>query len=408
GMDIKGKARASASDVDFVGPTPNNTPVQPAPIATRVVSERPSVSGIAEEGEDDEGVEMGAASAGAGLTGLSGDLFAGNQRLVNMLQGKLGTLLGRSSGYVEGLPAPIRRRINGLKYLQTKHTELECEFHKEILELEKKYLALYRPLYEKRADIVHGKLEPTDEEVAAGKSDAEDEEADEAEEEEEDDNTPVEAGIPEFWLTALKNHAGLCELITESDEEPLQSLRDIKLQYTDDKPGFTIVFEFGENEFFTNRTLTKTYYYQQSSSFGDLVYESSRGCDIDWKEGKDLTVTIETKKQRHKTTNKTRVIKRAVPNETFFSFFSTIQTPEDDTELEDEEQEDLDARLEADYELGEEFKERIIPHAVDWFTGKALQYENMDMDDEEGLYYGGTTDDDDDDDSDDDDFPEHG
>ena len=31
--------------------------------------------------------------------------------------------------------------------------------------------------------------------------------------------------------------------------------------------------------------------------------------------------------------------------------------------------------MEADYEIGEEFKNKIIPHAIDWFTGKALQYE---------------------------------
>jgi nucleosome assembly protein 1-like 1 len=93
-------------------------------------------------------------------------------------------------------------------------------------------------------------------------------------------------------------------------------------------------------------------------------------------------------------TNRTRVIKRAVPNETFFNFFDTIQLPEDE-ELDEERQEELDEYLEADYELAEEFKEKIIPHAVDWFTGKALQYENADMDDEyedeEDLYYAGTT-----------------
>ncbi|RKP24813.1 hypothetical protein SYNPS1DRAFT_4467, partial [Syncephalis pseudoplumigaleata] len=376
GVDIKGKARESASDdAGFVGPTPNNTPVQAAPIASRVVSEKPSVGGIVEEGEDDEAVEIDMGGA-AGLGGLTGNIFAGNQRLVSMLQGRLGSLLGKPSGYIESLPAPVRRRINGLKCLQSKHTELEMQFHREILELEKKFLALYRPLYEKRAEIIQGKTEPTDEEVAAGVSDTEEEQPEEPAETtaaaEGDDDANI-TGIPEFWLTGLKNHAGLCEMITEMDEEPLKALRDIKIEYTEDKPGFSLIFEFDENDYFTNATLTKTYYYQQSANFGDLVYESSRGCDIDWKEGKDLTVVIETKKQRHKTTNKTRVIKRAVPNETFFSFFETIPTPEEGVELDDEEQDELDSRLEADYELGEEFKEKIIPHAVDWFTGKALQ-----------------------------------
>ena len=47
----------------------------------------------------------------------------------------------------------------------------------------------------------------------------------------------------------------------------------------------------------------------------------------------DLTVTIETKKQRQKGTNKTRVVKRAVPTESFFNFFSPPQIDEDDEEV---------------------------------------------------------------------------
>jgi hypothetical protein len=32
--------------------------------------------------------------------------------------------------------------------------------------------------------------------------------------------------------------------------------------------------------------------------------------------------------------------------------------------------------------VGEEFKEKIIPHAVDFFTGKALDYEDYDDEDD--------------------------
>lgn len=38
----------------------------------------------------------------------------------------------------------------------------------------------------------------------------------------------------------------------------------------------------------------------------------------------------------------------------------------------------LDERLELDYQIGEDLKDRIVPRAVDFFTGKALQYEDMD------------------------------
>ena len=41
----------------------------------------------------------------------------------------------------------------------------------------------------------------------------------------------------------------------------------------------------------------------------------------------------------------------------------------------DQVDDELEQALEADFELGEIFKTRLIKHAVDWFTGKALEYE---------------------------------
>jgi nucleosome assembly protein 1-like 1 len=34
--------------------------------------------------------------------------------------------------------------------------------------------------------------------------------------------------------------------------------------------------------------------------------------------------------------------------------------------------------------LGEDIKEKLIPRAIDWFTGEALQFEELDEDLEEG------------------------
>ena len=68
-----------------------------------------------------------------------------------------------------------------------------------------------------------------------------------------------------------------------------------------DRPGFRLIFEFSENEFFTNKTITKTYYYQEESGYGgDFIYDHAEGDKIDWKADKDLTVRIESKKQRNK------------------------------------------------------------------------------------------------------------
>jgi nucleosome assembly protein 1-like 1 len=34
--------------------------------------------------------------------------------------------------------------------------------------------------------------------------------------------------------------------------------------------------------------------------------------------------------------------------------------------------------LELDYQLGEDIKEKLIPRAIDWFTGEALAFEELD------------------------------
>lgn len=219
-----------------------------------------------------------------------------------MMQNKLQGLVGRSSGYVESLPAPVRKRVAGLKGVQKEHSKLEAEFQEAVLQLEKQFFAKFTPLYEKRAKIVNGLSEPSAEEVEAGE---EDEEADE----DEPADKPAEAeassadlkGIPEFWLSAMKN-SSLAETITDQDEEALKWITDIRMEYLD-RPGFRLIFEFAENEFFTNKTITKTYYYQEENGYGgDFIYDHAEGDKIDWKAGKDMTVRVESKKQRNKST----------------------------------------------------------------------------------------------------------
>lgn len=216
-----------------------------------------------------------------------------------MMQNKLQGLVGRSSGYVESLPAPVRRRVDGLKGVQKEHSKLEAEFQEEVLQLEKRFFAKFTPLYEKRAKIVNGQTEPSEQEVEAGKADDEDEEGEEAEKPADTGDAADMKGIPEFWLSAMKN-SSLAETITDRDEEALRNLTDIRMEYLD-RPGFRLIFEFTENEFFTNKLITKTYFYQEENGYGgDFIYDHAEGDKIDWKSGKDLTVKIESKKQRNK------------------------------------------------------------------------------------------------------------
>ena len=107
-----------------------------------------------------------------------------------------------------------------------------------------------------------GKAAPTAEEVAAGEAQSL---------KDDPEHTPLPAvtsqiatAIPEFWLTALRNHLGISGLVTDRDAAALKHLTDITVSYdTQEKgTGFVLTFHFEANDFFENTTLTKTYYYK--------------------------------------------------------------------------------------------------------------------------------------------------
>ncbi|KAG0142307.1 hypothetical protein CROQUDRAFT_682343 [Cronartium quercuum f. sp. fusiforme G11] len=406
------------NEVNFTAPTPQNTPAAHLSVSQFSRPQVPDTIGEDEAEEEIPTISSNAAASGA----TAAAQIAGHPLLASLVQSRLNGLVGRSSGYIESLPAPIRQRVDGLNGIQIEHAKIEADFQKDVLELEKKYAERYKPLYERRAQIILGEIEPSEAEVTAGLKMAEEEDTDDDEDWEEDGeksnrktrvpptaeelaNSPK--GIPEFWVTALNNHLGISELITERDQEALKHLEDIRVSYLDDKPGFKLTFYFGKGakEFFENDKLEKTYYYQDGVGYdGDFIYEKAEGTKIEWKTGKDLTVKIETKKQRNKNTNQTRTIKKAVPTESFFTFFSPPTPPGEDDDLPENEQDEIEQRLELDYQIGEDLKERIIPRAIDFFTGKALRYADAldeDMSDE-------FDDDDDDDEDDDDDDDEEG
>lgn len=397
------------SDQDISAPTPQNTPFNQAPISLGL--SRPTVPDIAEANEQEDGEN------------IEPDLSATRAHLLGMIQGKLAGLIGKSSNYIEGLPLEVKQSLEALKGIQTKQDELQAKLKREITELEKKvcwlylpfnpyssrpqYLELSTPLYKRRTAIILGKEVPTVEEVEEGtKYSIKDNET----------YTPIPTepaptatAIPEFWLTALRNHVGLSDLITDRDESALKHLIDIRYEYLNDvaeqdgKPGYKLFFDFSPNEHFTNETLTKTYIYQQEVGYsGDFVYDCAVGTDIKWKEGKDLTREFEIRKQRNKSepyisiaqseryltvmqgTNRTRLIRKALPTESFFNFFSPPKPLSEEilADLSEDEADEAEEKLELDYQLGEDFKDKIIPRAVDYFTGKALEYDMVDDDDD--------------------------
>ncbi|PVF96898.1 NAP-domain-containing protein [Serendipita vermifera] len=407
-----------------IAPTPQNTPLTTAPLATAL--SKPTVPTIGEgEEEDEEAAPPDTPPGAAGGAGALGALGSkGQSAILGLVQQRLQGLMGQSSGYIEGLPSGTQKRVLALKGVQTDYEKLQLQYKKECLELEKKYATLAKPLFDRRLEIISGKSLPTADELTKGHDQEvkDKEEWDDSDDEEEEDEEKIpttllphepivdgepgaEGGIPQFWLTTLRNHSGLSELITERDEKALEHLTDVRFEHLDPntgekKMGFKLIFIFDANPFFEQTTLEKTYHYQDELGYeGDFIFDRAYGTEITWKPDQDLTKEIEIKKQRNKHTNKTRLVRKARSVPSFFNFFTPPVPPSEEQlknmEFEDEELEELDAKLELDYQIGEDLKEKIIPRAIDYFSGKALRYE-LDEDDY-------SDDDDEDDDEDDED-----
>ena len=109
------------NQVDPTAPTPQNTPLTHAPIAQGL--SRPTVPDITEDNEPDEDEpEAGAIQ----------------KAMLGLVHGKLSGLVGKSSGYVESLPVEVKKNIEALKGVQAKQIELQNQYKRECLELEKK------------------------------------------------------------------------------------------------------------------------------------------------------------------------------------------------------------------------------------------------------------------------------
>lgn len=99
------------------------------------------------------------------------------------------------------------------------------------------------------------------------------------------------AGIPDFWLMAVKNNEMLMAIIKEKDTEALDSITKLSVSKTmnpeaDVKCAKSITLSFGDNDFFSNKELTLT------ASFKDSDCEEISkvaGTVVDWKDGKDLS-----------------------------------------------------------------------------------------------------------------------
>ncbi|XP_047620526.1 nucleosome assembly protein 1-like 2 [Phacochoerus africanus] len=385
-----------------------------------------------ERGEDaaagpgDDGERGEEAAAGPGEGGEKGE-DTDEDSDADRPKGLIGYLL--DTDFVESLPVKVKYRVLALKKLQTRVANLESKFLREFHGIERKFAEMYQPLLEKRRQIINAIYEPTKEECEY-KSDSEDCDDDEMYDEEElygneegllheymdeddgceedyydyvieendeddddaaaaaddddddddddgDDNEAARGenkeedpkGIPDFWLTVLKNVDTLTPLIKKYDEPILKLLTDIKVKLSD--PGeplsFTLEFHFKPNEYFKNDLLTKTYVLKSRLAYYDphpyrgTAIEYCIGCKIDWNEGKNVTLKTVKKKQKHRIWGTIRTVTEDFPKESFFNFFTPQGINSDGKDGND------------DFLLGHNLRTYIIPRSVLFFSGDALE-----------------------------------
>jgi len=281
---------------------------------------------------------------------------------------------------ISQLPAAVKGRVNALKNLQLNTVKAESEYYQAVKQLDLKFQAKFDEINQQRVKVIDGSHEPSGAEIEWHKESEDDDEEVEALSEKvkqlglHPDYPEGVKGLPKFWLHVLKNANDevLMGLIEPHDEEVLTYMTDVTVSLRAD--GFMLHFHFKENPYFTNQVLTKDYTYRDGPDpKAPLMYNgpeivSTKGCSIDWKEGKNLT----------KLSAKAETIAKAdkpcepesVTADSFFDFFEPPIIEDCREDLEDE------AALAVDFEVGFAIKEKIIPRAVLYFTGEIFDDDN--------------------------------
>ncbi|KAJ6696411.1 TESTIS-SPECIFIC Y-ENCODED PROTEIN [Salix koriyanagi] len=264
------------------------------------------------------------------------------------------------------LSPEVRKRVEGLRHLQSQHDELEAQFIEEKKALEAKYQKLYQPLYTKRFEIVNG-LEEVGGDVSTELAGIKEDQATE------------EKGVPGFWLAAMKTHEVLAAEIEGQDEGALKFINDIKWSRLQNPEGFKLEFYFNPNPYFKNSVLTKTYHVIGES---DPILSQSIGTEIEWYPRKCLTRKVTVKKKPRMGSKIAKTITTINKCESFFTFFTPPRIHENEDGRDDDAYDELQDRMEQDYNVGVIIRDKTIPHAVSWFTGEATKDDEAEKEEE--------------------------
>eukprot|EP00250_Pteridium_aquilinum_P005597 c15669_g1_i1 orf=478-1269(-) len=204
--------------------------------------------------------------------------------------------------------------IQKLQEVQDELEKVNEEASDKVLEVEQKYNEIRRPVYQKRNEIIQG--------------------------------------ISDFWLTAFLSHPALSEVLTEEDQQVFKFLQSLDVEdFKDVKSGYSITFTFRPNPYFEDSKLVKVF------RFSDEGTTSISGTQPRWKDGMDFTNGI-----RHEVG-----MKRSIPEESFFKWFSETQQKDSSDGIHDE--------------VAEIIREDLWPNPLKYFNND--QDTDDDDDDEE-------------------------
>uniref|UniRef100_A0A0N5BWY5 Nucleosome assembly protein n=1 Tax=Strongyloides papillosus TaxID=174720 RepID=A0A0N5BWY5_STREA len=270
--------------------------------------------------------------------------------------------------HIEKAPADQKRYVQALKKNQKEVFNAEVEFYKKILELQIEHQNKVNKILDVRAAIINGEKDIKDEdciEEAISNLSIEDQEKIFQ------GSATNEKGIKGFWLHVLQGFAETSERIFERDEPILEQLKDIKLNLFnngENDQGFILTFVFGENEFFEEKELVKTYKTSYHPEEGEefWLYDgnhivSVESSKVTWKAGKNPLVGRQGKDSS---------LEEA---QSFFEYFMVAININECADEEDKE------TAFVDFELGQLFRDEVIPRATLIYTGEYVGDDNLDM-----------------------------
>lgn len=267
----------------------------------------------------------------------------------------------------------VKEKLNKIKELVVKRINLERAFRIEQSKLEAQYEAKYAPLYKVRNDIINGKITVNAEELK-----------DVLPEVKITDTENKETGIPDYWLTCLKNSSQFGEIINTKDEKVLKHLTDISLEYKEDG-NFTIFFHFSKNDYFSHEVLKREFILDNKQNIKKI--ESTK---IEWaSEEVNPTITKKKKKVKAKGQSEVKTVIKVAETESFFNFFKNYVDDEkkDETKPEDDEdeEEDHNVYIEEEYDLGIFIKDELIPYSLEYYLDIVDEEDDEEMEDDEDL-----------------------